>query len=119
MTPAIPASAKPKVYVVQDQKDRNLAPAMDYGELRPVLDVEDEPRILNVPAITHKIKRQLQRFTQNDYLVLIGSPVAIAIAAAYVADLTGGRFKLLKWDNKDRRYYPLTVDLSVRRHDDD
>ena len=101
----------PTVYVVQDTR-KNIVSALDYGQLVAVLDEHDEARMLNIPQITFKIKHKLQRMQPTDYLLLIGSPIAIAIAGAVAADVCGGRFRLLKWDNQDNRYFPVSVDIN-------
>jgi hypothetical protein len=28
-----------------------------------------------------------------------------------VSDITGGKFKLLKWDKQERKYYPIEINL--------
>jgi hypothetical protein len=57
------------------------------------------------------MRRLLSKFTDEDYLLLSGDPVAIAIAGALAADHNQGRMKTLKWDNYEKRYYPLQIDL--------
>lgn len=100
------------VYVVQDTPKKNIASATKWGKLALVLEEKDEARILNIPAITHKIKNRLAKMTPDDFLILIGSPVSIGIACAVASDITGGRFNILKWDNQEGLYYPLSVDLN-------
>jgi hypothetical protein len=53
----------------------------------------------------------LEKFSYEDYLLLIGDPSAIGIACAVAASKNNGRFKCLKWDKRERRYIPLEVDL--------
>jgi hypothetical protein len=39
----------------------------------------------------------------------------IGIACAQAAKCNNGKFKVLKWDRLEGKYYPLTVDLYHRR----
>lgn len=104
---------KPVVYVIQDDTRRNFTSALDFGSLEPVLQADEEANMLNMPSITAKIKRALQRMTPHDYLLLSGSPVSIGVAFMVAGELTGGRFKVLKWDNQERRYFALPVDVQA------
>jgi len=44
-------------------------------------------------------------------LLLIGDPAIIAVCGAIAAKNNGGRFKVLKWDRNEKRYYDLEIDL--------
>jgi len=102
----------PTVFVTQDDPRKNITQALQFGTVEAVLEAPDEARLLNTPAIVAKIKRQLAKMTPDDYLLLMGNPVSIGICCAVAADITGGRFHLLKWDQQDRQYYPVAVDLN-------
>ena len=41
----------------------------------------------------------------------MGDPAIIAVAGAVVSDVNGGRFKVLKWDKREYRYYDVEIDL--------
>ena len=53
----------------------------------------------------------------DDYLLMVGDPAAIAAAGAVACMLNNGRMKLLKWDRQEMRYYVVEYDL-MRREDD-
>jgi hypothetical protein len=53
----------------------------------------------------------LTNFTSGDYLLLTGDPAIIGVACSIVSDITTGKYKLLKWDKQERRYYPIEIDL--------
>jgi hypothetical protein len=42
------------------------------------------------------MKRLLRDFTDDDFLLMIGDPAAMSIAAALASSYNGGKFKLLK-----------------------
>lgn len=96
------------VYVVQETQN-DITSAMDFG----TIDVLCPPgQIAFSPAPTvRRIQRKLSKYTDEDYLLLIGDPAAIGIACAVAAAYNHGRFKMLKWSRKENRYYPVSVDL--------
>ena len=57
------------------------------------------------------MERKLVKFTSDDYLMLSGDPVCIGIACALAAAANNWRFKVLKWDRQEERYYPIEIDL--------
>jgi hypothetical protein len=103
---------KPVVYVVQEDGKKNMTSALDYGSIELVLHEKDEATMLNIPRIVDKIKYGLRNFKKGDYLILIGSPVAIGIACAVASEKTGGEFNCLKWDQQERRYWEAKVNLN-------
>lgn len=111
--PAVSSKNNPTVYVIQDDPSRNLLPAMDYGNLESVLQPHEEVTMLNTRFITSVMKYRLRNMKRQDYLLLIGHPIAIGIACAIAAEITDGSFNVLKWDGQERRYWSATVDLAV------
>ena len=53
----------------------------------------------------------LKDFKKEDYLLLTGDPAIIGVACSIVSDMTGGNYKLLKWDGQERKYYPIEINL--------
>jgi hypothetical protein len=47
----------------------------------------------------------------------MGDPAIIAVAGAVVSDVNGGRFKVLKWDRDEKRYYDIEIDLRGKRNE--
>ena len=58
-----------------------------------------------------KMKKNLQDFRPDDYILCTGDPSIIGLSTAIVSDITQGQFNLLKWDRQERRYYPLMIDI--------
>ncbi len=100
----------PKVYVVQETTQHNIVSALDFGSIEIILPPNAQIAFSVVPTV-RRIQRKLERFTDEDFLLLIGDPSAIGIACAVAASKNSGRFKCLKWDKRERRYIPLEVDL--------
>jgi len=54
-----------------------------------------------------------------DYLLLIGDPAIIGVACSIVSDITNGKYKLLKWDKQERKYYPIEINLHEKGNKDE
>ena len=50
-------------------------------------------------------------YKSNDFILCTGDPAIIGLSTAIVSDQTQGQFNLLKWDKRERTYYPLNIDL--------
>jgi hypothetical protein len=109
----------PKVFVVSETGKHNIAPALDYGEIQIVLPPSQSQVIFSSGPTVARIKRMMEAFSDDDYLLFIGDPTAIAIMATVAASKNHGRFKCLKWDKQERRYIPIQIDLFNRGESDD
>lgn len=98
-----------KVYVVQEAPGRNLLPATDYGTVIVLLP-PGNVAYSSAPTV-RRLREKLKDFNDNDYLLLMGDPAAIAMAGAVASDNNRGRIKLLKWDRQEHRYYVVDVNL--------
>ena len=97
------------VYVLQE-KGRNIRSAEKFGDLKVVLP-DNRQIVLSSGPLTFKLKHELKDFNDNDYLLLMGDPAIIAVAGAVASDVNGGRFKILKWDRDEKKYYDIEIDL--------
>lgn len=99
------------VYIVQEVPGRNVMAARQYGALSLLLPDERDV-VLSAGPTTRRLQRALKDFCDQDYLLLMGDPVAIGLACAVASDINQGRFKLLKWDRQQKVYYPVEVVLN-------
>jgi hypothetical protein len=99
------------VYVVQKpDKKKNIMSAKEYGDLDFILSEEDN--IMYEPEIvTSEIKDSLQNFSDADYLLLIGDPVAIGVATHFALLSNKNNAKILKWDNREYKYYSIQIEV--------
>ena len=97
------------VYVLQEM-GRNIRSAEKFGELKVCLP-DNKQIILSSGPLAFRLQQTLKDFNDNDYLLLIGDPAIIAVCGAIAAEVNSGRFKVLKWDRNDKRYYDLEIDL--------
>jgi len=98
------------VYVVQEVVGRNVLSAEKYGKLELLLP-EGSQLVLSTGPTVKRLNRKLKNFCDDDYLLLIGDPSIIGIACAIAASYNRGRFKCLKWDKREYKYYPIEVNL--------
>jgi hypothetical protein len=99
------------VYVIQQPAPNiNILSASDFGYLVICLPNRDQA-ILSTAPYVQKMKKNLQDFRKQDYLLAVGDPVIIGISTAAVSEVTAGKFNMLKWDKREYRYYPLEVDM--------
>lgn len=104
-------SKTPTVFVVQEDRGKNLLPALEFGTLEALLGPDDQI-LLNSRATVTRMWQKLRTYTGQDYVLAIGDPVAIGIACTLAAKANGGKFSLLKWDRMERRYYVVYVDTN-------
>jgi hypothetical protein len=109
--------AQNTVYVIQDIPGTkigtpkiNIIGATQYGQLKVLLP-ENSQIILSPAYVITTLKQKLKDYKSNDYLLLTGDPAIIGVACSIVSDITNGKYKLLKWDKQERRYYPVEIDL--------
>ena len=108
---------QPTVYVIQeipgtrDGKPRiNIIGAAEYGDLKFLLP-ELSQIIFSPGPLIFKLRKALKNYTREDYLLLTGDPAIIGVACSIVSDITNGKYKLLKWDKQEKKYYPITINL--------
>ena len=97
------------VYVLQEM-GRNIRSAEKFGDLKICLP-DNRQMILSSGPLTFKLQQELKNFNDNDYLLLIGDPAIIAVAGAIASENNNGRFKVLKWDRNEMKYYDIEIDL--------
>tara|TARA_B100000424_G_C22798144_1_gene428262 strand:- start:292 stop:645 length:354 start_codon:yes stop_codon:yes gene_type:complete len=104
---------KSKVYLVQENPYVNVLSAEEYGDIEILFDSGQQIMFSPQPAIK-KLRRKLKSFCDDDYLLMMGDPAAMGIACCIAADINRGKFKILKWDKKERRYYPVSININEK-----
>ena len=108
---------KPIVYVIQEipgtregQPKINIVGASKFGELKVLLP-ELSQIIFSPGPLIFKLRKLLNNYTPEDFLLLTGDPAIIGVACSIVSDTTNGKYKVLKWDKQERQYYPIVIEL--------
>ena len=104
---------KPIVYLVKENPYISVLAAEEYGRIVTLFESGLQIMFSPQPAI-RKLKRKLKDFNDNDYLLMMGDPAAMGIACCVAAEMNRGKFKILKWDKKQQRYYPVSVNLNEK-----
>ena len=102
------------VYITQEVCGRDITDAVAFGDLQILVPAKEQVAFSTQPTV-RRIGRGLRKFNDNDYILLSGDPVCIGIACAEAARVNNGRFKVLKWDRLENKYFPLEVDLYHRK----
>ena len=107
----------PIVYVIQEiagtkegKPKINILGAAEYGTFKFLLP-ELSQMIFSPGPLIFKLRKGLKDYTTEDYLLLTGDPAIIGVACSIVANMTNGKFNLLKWDKQERKYYPIHINL--------
>ena len=109
-----------KVYVVQEIPGSqagtpkiNIMGAAAYSTTNDFnfLLPEFSQMIFSPGPLIFKLRKGLRNYTPEDYLLLTGDPAIIGVACSIVSDITNGKYKVLKWDKQERKYYPITINL--------
>ena len=107
----------PIVFVIQeiagtkDGKPKiNILGAAEYGTFKFLLP-ELSQMIFSPGPLIFKLRNLLKNYKAADYLLLTGDPAIIGVACSIVANMTNGKFNLLKWDKQERKYYPIHINL--------
>ena len=115
----------PIVYVIQEipgtrsgNPKINIMGASEYGQFKFLLP-ELSQMIFSPGPLVFKLRKGLKDFTKEDYLLLTGDPAIIGVACSIVSDITNGKYKLLKWDKQERKYYPIEINLYEKGEIDD
>ena len=115
----------PIVYVIQEiagtrewRPKINILGASQYGTFRFLLP-ELSQIIFSPGPLIFKLRKGLKEFNERDYLLLTGDPAIIGVACSIVSDITSGKYKLLKWDKQERKYYPIDINLHERGNKDE
>jgi hypothetical protein len=99
-----------KVYIVQENPNVNVIGAGRFGDLIPLLPPGRQITLSSSPVVK-LLKTKLKDFSNNDYLLAMGDPVAIAVASMVASDINNGKVNMLKWDRENQCYYNVNIDL--------
>ena len=108
----------PTVFVVQEMQNHDLAPAMKYGDMKVLLPSYAQIAFSTAPTI-RSLRHKLRNFSDSDFLLLAGDPVAIGLACSVAAHFNSGRYTALKWDRREHIYIPVKIDVTQKGESDE
>mgnify|MGYP003119993258 FL=1 len=104
---------EPMVFLVQENPYVNVLSAEEYGKIEVLFESGQQIMFSPQPAI-RKLRRKLKDFDDNDHLLMMGDPAAMGIACCIASDMNRGRFKILKWDKIQKRYYSVSININEK-----
>jgi hypothetical protein len=89
----------------------DLSPASKHGRLVVMLGPGNIFKDRMAQAIS-QLRNMLATYTDSDFILAVGDPVAIAAAVLIAGEQTGGVVQLLKWDRISAAYEVFPVDIN-------
>lgn len=87
----------------------DFTPASRYGEL--VVCLPPNISFHMTKPVYLALKEKMREFSDDDYLIAVGSPLVIALSSHIALQRTGGKLNLLTWDRLQRQYLNHRVEL--------
>jgi hypothetical protein len=87
------------------RRDLDLSDALRFGELVELLDHSAKPWD---PDAIEQMDQALTESSADDWLLCVGNPTMIGLAAAALGSIHGG-INLLQWQSRSRRYESVRV----------
>ena len=103
-----------KVYIVLENPKRNVLAAAKFGDLEVLLPPREQIVFSSAPTI-RLMRKKLENYCDDDFLLAMGDPVAIVIAGMVAGDINQGKVNMLKYDREQKAYYPVYIDLYGKR----
>jgi len=121
----VPASApyRPRTFILQEPMRRdpvtkqltsamNFDKAAEYGD--PVICLPPGPMALSPYPTKERLKECFKDFRDEDYIIAVGDPSLIFLAAMVICDINRGRCKMLKYDRDNHKYILVEFDIHRR-----
>lgn len=109
------------VYIAQNKLDMNLSSAVDFGEIKYLIDIEETPPSYLPQHSLQKICERLEDYNpETDYLLDLRADVLAFGLAFFVIGYRYGKVNMLRWERKlvdgkrNRKegfYIPVTIDI--------
>lgn len=93
------------VFIIENVSGKNFLPAKEFGELRVILTGKED-----VDQALDKIRHSLITMKSSDFILLVGSPVHIALTCHYVL-ASFKEINMLVWNRDFYRYDHIKVTL--------
>lgn len=88
----------------------DITKASEYGTIEVLLS---NASVAFAPGpMLNTLMKKLKDFGDDDYLIAIGDPSAIAAAVMIASNNNRGKINLLKWDKKAREYLKIHLDIN-------
>lgn len=89
----------------------DISAAKEFGKLVYLLDPGNVQPV-NLKASVAYLKEELADYTDGDYLLALGDPVAMVAAGIAAAIANNGKVAVLKFDRMTGKYHPYHINIS-------
>ena len=112
-----------KCFIIQepmryDNESGNMIPVMDFREVLkygdPVVCLPPVRVSFSPAPLVDMLRDKLKDYNDDDYIVSVGDPSAIFVAAMVLSELNRGKCNLLKWDKQSKSYIKVSIDIHYR-----
>lgn len=86
----------------------DLSPAREHGEMVELTSPSAKPW---TPSVADEMRSILSDVTEEDAILMVGSPVMTAMAVAIMARQLDGYVRMLQWNGFDRQYFVVETEL--------
>lgn len=90
---------------------RGIRKAARYGTMVHLLPAGPLPN--NMEDVAKAIREKLANFSDDDFILPVGDPVAIGLAGAFAAAANHGRVNYLRWMRDERMYTVVETDMGL------
>lgn len=87
----------------------DLTATLVFGQ--PEILIKSNNIGIGLQPLVAQLRSQLRSFSDEDFLLVNGDPVAIGLASSIAAEANRGRVTFLKWDRYTRQYLKLTANI--------
>ena len=98
------------VFITQENPKVDTLSARAWGHLDLLTSSFDQVH-LDPGRIVSQLRRKLRHYNDEDWLLALGDPAIIGIAFAIASESNSGRINLLKWDKREKTYYPVNIKI--------
>lgn len=89
-------------------KTSDLSAASVYGDLEVLIKSNNIG--ISLQPLVNSLKSALKDFSDDDYILTVGDPVAIGLVSVIAARANRGRVTFLRWDRQTRAYIKIKVE---------
>jgi len=110
-----------KVYLVQMPPSRynadigrsepvDISSAASFGDITKPLFPRNGVSFFTQIDV-QEVRKLLKDYCDDDSILLMGDPAAIALTASLAAETNRGKYSVLRWDRPRRQYMRMTFDI--------
>ena len=95
----------------QKMVEYDISSASAFGVIvgEPLFDRNNGMEFITKPAV-HRVKKALKDYSDDDTILALGDPSAIALTCVIAAQMNRGKYSVLRWNGATRQYVQLNFE---------